>query len=68
MYQPDGTSMMMELVPNTEEQIQAARRAVDVFFPDPDVKSEVLQMLGFEPYERQLVNFYGHPSRRIMSQ
>jgi hypothetical protein len=68
MFEPDGTMIMMDETPCTEEQLTKARETVEWFFDrDPAAKLEMLQALGLETYERVIVvNQHGR-TRRVMS-
>ena len=53
MFEPDGTSVMFDETPNTEEQETAARKFIERHLSfDPDAKHEVLQALNMEVYDR----------------
>lgn len=68
MFEPDGTSVMMDETPCTEEQTAYARRFVEKHC-DPDLRLEMLQALNLEPYDRVItVSSYGGRTKVVSSQ
>lgn len=50
MYEPDGSSVLFDETPNTEEQLAYARRFVEKHCGGDH--HEMLQALNLEPYDR----------------
>ena len=67
MFEVGGKAVDLDFVPNTDEQLAGARRFVEARCSASDEALEVLQMLGMEPYVRQVsINGVG-PLQPVLS-